>query len=129
MIKKEVTIDGFDGPETRTYYFHLTKSEALTWVKETGGQLTKDLERVSKTDVEDDLTDMLEMVGRILHRAVGERQGKRFVKTKEIADDFVFSGALDAVLTDLLSHPEEIDRFTAGLLPAGVMEETAKQSA
>ena len=129
MIKKEVTIDGFDGPETRTYYFHLTKSEALTWVKETGGQLTKDLERVSKTDVEDDLTDMLEMVGRILHRAVGERQGKRFVKTKEIADDFVFSGALDAVLTDLLSHAEEIDRFTAGLLPAGVMEEAAKQSA
>lgn len=129
MIKKEVTIDGFDGPETRTYYFHLTKSEVLTWGKETGGQLTKDLERVSKTDVEDDLTDMLEMVGRILHRAVGERQGKRFVKTKEIADDFVFSGALDAVLTDLLSRPEEIDRFTAGLLPAGVMEEAAKRSA
>ena len=129
MIKKDVTIDGFDGPETRTYYFHLTKSEALAWVKETDGQLTKELERVSKTTVEDDLTDMLEMVGRILHRAVGERQGKRFIKTKEIADDFVFSGALDVVLADLLAHPEEIDRFTEGLLPAGVMADVAKQNA
>ena len=129
MIKKNVTIDGFDGPETRTYYFHLTKSEALTWVKETGGQLTKDLERVTKTDPEDDLSDMLEMVGRILHRAVGERQGKRFVKTKEIADDFVYSGALDGVLADLLAHPEEVDRFAAGLLPADVMAEAAKQNA
>ena len=129
MIKKDVTIDGFDGPETRTYYFHLTKSEALTWVKETGGQLTKDLERVTKTAPEDDLSDMLEMVGRILHRAVGERQGKRFVKTKEIADDFVYSGALDVVLADLLAHPEEVDRFTAGLLPADVMAEAAQRSA
>ena len=129
MIKKDVTIDGFDGPETRTYYFHLTKSEALTWVKETGGQLTKDLEQVAKAATEDDLSDILEMVGRILHRAVGERQGKRFIKTKEIADDFVYSGALDVVLADLLAHPEEIDRFTEGLLPAGVMEEAAKQSA
>lgn len=126
MIKKEVTIDGFDGPETRTYYFHLTKSEAVTWVKETEGQLTADLERVTKLDVEDDPADMLEMVGRILHRSVGERQGKRFVKNKEIADDFVFSGALDVVLADLLAHPEEIDRFTAGLLPAGVAEEAKK---
>ena len=125
MIKKDVTIDGFDGPETRTYYFHLTKSEALTWVKETGGQLTKDLERVTKTGPEDDLSDMLEMVGRILHRAVGERQGKRFVKTKEIADDFVYSGALDVVLADLLARPEEVDRFTAGLLPADVMADAA----
>ena len=129
MIKKDVTIDGFDGPETRTYYFHLTKSEGLTWVKETGGQLTKDLERVMKTGPEDDLSDILEMVGRILHRAVGERQGKRFVKTKEIADDFVYSGALDAVLADLLAHPAEVDRFTAGLLPADVMAEAANQNA
>ena len=129
MIKKDVTIDVFDGPETRTYYFHLTRSEALTWVKETGGQLTKDLERVTKTSVEDDPSDMLEMVGRVLQRAVGERQGKRFIKTKEIADDFVYSGALDAVLADLLAHPEEIDRFTAGLLPADVVVEATKQTA
>lgn len=129
MIKKEVTFDGFDGAETRTYYFHLTRSEVMSWVKESGGQLQKDLERVSKLDVGDDLTDLFEMVGRILHRAVGERQGKRFVKTEEIANDFVFSGALDAVLADLLEHPDEIERFTTGLLPAGAMSEAAKLTA
>lgn len=129
MIKKEVTVDGFDGPETRTYYFHLTKSEVMTWVKESGGQLQKDLERVSKLDIVDDLTDLFEMVGRVLHRAVGERQGKRFVKNSEIADDFVFSGALDAVLADFLEHPDEIERFTTGLLPAGAVSEAAKMTA
>ena len=96
MIKKEVTVDGFDGPETRTYYFHLTKAEVMTWVKESGGRLSEDLQRVTKLDINDDLTDLFEMVGRILHRAVGERVGTRFVKNSEIADDFVFSGALDA---------------------------------
>nr|DAV64678.1 MAG TPA: hypothetical protein [Caudoviricetes sp.] len=129
MIKKEVTVDGFDGPEKRTYYFHLTRSEVISWVKESGGQLQKDLERVSKLDIEDDLTDLFEMVGRVLHRAVGERAGARFVKNSEIADDFVFSGALDAVLADLLEHPDEIEKFTAGLLPAGVMTEAAKLTA
>ena len=129
MIKKEVTVDGFDGPEKRTYYFHLTKSEVMSWVKESGGQLLKDLERVSKLDIGDDLTDLFEMVGRVLHRAVGERDGKRFIKTSEIADDFVFSGALDVVLADLLEHPDEIETFTAGLLPAGAMAEAAKLTA
>ena len=127
MIKKEITVDGFDGPETRVYYFHLTRTEVMSWVKETGGKLQKDLERVSKLEVGDDLTDLFEMVGRVLHRAVGERQGKRFVKTEEIADDFVFSGALDAVLADLLEHPDEIERFTTGLLPAGVVAEASKR--
>ena len=98
-------------------------------MKESGGRLQKDLERVSKLGVEDDLTDLFEMVGRVLHRAVGERDGKRFVKTSEIADDFVFSGALDAVLADLLEHPDEIEKFTAGLLPAGAMAEAAKLTA
>lgn len=127
MIKKEITVDGFDGPETRVYYFHLTRAEVMSWVKETGGKLQKDLERVSKLDVGDDLTDLFEMVGRVLHRAVGERQGKRFVKTEEIADDFVFSGALDVVLADLLEHPDEIERFTTGLLPAGIVAEASKR--
>ena len=49
MIKKEVTVDGFDGPEKRTYYFHLTRSEVMSWVKESGGKLQKDLERVNLT--------------------------------------------------------------------------------
>lgn len=129
MIKKEITVDGFDGPEKRTYYFHLTRAEVMSWVKESGGQLQKDLERVSKLGIEDDLTDLFEMVGHVLHRAVGEREGKRFIKNSEIADDFVFSGALDAVLADLLEHPDEIERFTTGLLPAGAMSEAAKQPA
>lgn len=129
MIKKEITVDGFDGPETRTYYFHLTKAEVMSWVKETGGQLQKDLERVSKLDIGDDLTDLFEMIGRVLHRAVGEREGKRFIKNSEIADDFVFSGALDAVLADLLERPDTIEQFTTGLFPAGVMTEAAKLTA
>ena len=129
MIKKEITVDGFDGPEKRTYYFHLSRAEVMSWVKESGGQLQKDLERVSKLDIGDDLTDLFEMVGHVLHRAVGERQGKRFVKNSEIADDFVFSGALDAVLADLLEHPDEIERFTTGLLPAGAVSEAAKLTA
>lgn len=129
MIKKEVTVDGFDGPETRTYYFHLTKAEVMTWMKETKGKLQEELQRVSKLDVEDDLTDLFEMVGRILHRAVGERQGQRFVKNADIADDFVFSGALDAVLADLLEHPDEIEQFTTGLLPAAAVSEAARLTA
>ena len=126
MIKKDVTIDGFDGPETRTYYFHMTRAEALRWSKETNGTLSSELERVANLPVDGDVTDLLEMAGRILHRSVGQREGKRFVKSQEIADDFVFSGALDAVLDDLLSHPEECDTFIKGILPANVVDEVAK---
>ena len=126
MIKKEVTIDGFDGPETRAYYFHMTRAEALRWSKETDGKLSSELERVANLPVDGDVTDLLEMTGRILHRSVGLREGNRFVKSQEIADDFVFSGALDAVLDDLLSRPEETDSFIKGILPANAVEEATK---
>ena len=126
MIKKEVTIDGFDGPETRTYYFHMTRAEALRWSKETDGELSSELERVANLPVDGDVTDLLEMTGRILHRSVGLREGNRFVKSQEIADDFVFSGALDAVLDDLLTNPEECDGFIKGILPANAVEEVKK---
>lgn len=126
MIKKEVTIDGFDGPETRTYYFHMTRAEALRWAKETNGELSGELERVANLPVDGDVTDLLEMTGRILHRSVGLREGSRFVKSQAIADDFVFSGALDAVLDDLLTNPEECDGFIKGILPANAVEEATK---
>lgn len=126
MIKKEVTIDGFDGPETRTYYFHMTRAEALRWVKETDGKLSGELERVANLPTDGDVTDLLEMTGRILHRSVGVREGCRFVKSQDIADDFVFSGALDAVLDDLLTNPEECDTFIAGILPANMLEGASK---
>lgn len=126
MIKKEVTVDGFDGPETRTYYFHMTRAEALRWAKETNGELSGELERVANLPVDGDVTDLLEMTGRILHRSVGLREGNRFIKSREIADDFVFSGALDAVLDDLLTNPEECDGFIKGILPANAVEEAKK---
>ena len=126
MIKKDVTIDGFDGPETRTYYFHMTRAEALRWSKETGGKLSGELERVSNIPEDGDATDLLEMTGRILHRSVGIREGSRFLKSQEIADDFVFSGALDAILDDMLSHPETIDAFIEGILPAAAVAEVRK---
>ena len=121
MIKKEVTIDGFDGPENRTYYFHMTKAEALRWSKETDGKLSAELERVANLPTDGDITDLLEMTGHILHRSVGIREGNRFVKSKEIADDFVFSGALDAVLDDLISNPDECEKFIPGILPADIV--------
>ena len=126
MIKKEITVDGFDGPETRTYYFHMTRAEALRWGKETNGELSRELDHVANLPADGDPTDLLEMTGRILHRSVGIREGKRFIKSPEIADDFVYSGALDALLNELLSNPETTETFIKGLLPADVVAATMK---
>lgn len=126
MIKKKITIDGFDGPEDREYYFHMTRAEALKWVKETKGTLPSELDRIASLPTDGDLTDLLEMVGRILHRSVGIREGSRFIKTQEIADDFVFSGALDVVLDDLMSNPEEVERFVGNIFPSNITQQLAK---
>ena len=126
MIKKKITIDGFDGPEDREYYFHMTRAEALKWVKETKGALPSELDRIASLPTDGDLTDLLEMVGRILHRSVGVREGSRFVKTREIADDFVFSGALDVVLDDLMSNPEEVERFVGNIFPSNITQQLMK---
>lgn len=125
MISKKVTVEGFDGTEERTYWFHLTKSEVIKWDAEFNGELK---EFLSKTAESQSVPEVYAAIAELLRRAVGERRGNKFVKDVDVTSDFEFSGAMDEVIEWMFSTPDAIDEFLLGILPKDVVEK-AKTSA
>lgn len=119
MISKKVTVEGFDGAEERTYWFHLTKSEILKWDNEFNGELQEFLTKTSETK---SVPEVYAAIAELLRRAVGERRGNRFVKDADVSSDFEYSGAMDEVIEWLFGTPDAVETFLMGLLPKDVIE-------
>lgn len=126
MISKKVTVEGFDGTEERTYWFHLTKSEVLKWDSEFNGELQAFLNNVAESQ---SVPEVYAAIAELLRRAVGERRGNRFVKDADTTSDFEFSGAMDEVIEWLFSTPDATETFIMGLLPKDVIEKAKAETA
>ena len=126
MISKKVTVDGFDGTEDRTYWFHLTKSEVFKWNEEFNGELQTFLSRAAESE---SIPDVYAAISELLRRSVGERRGNKFVKDADVASDFEFSGAMDDVIEWLFSTPDATETFVMGLLPKDVIEKAKTAAA
>ena len=126
MISKKVTVDGFDGAEDRTYWFHLTKSEVFKWNEEFNGELQTFLSRAAESE---SIPEVYAAISELLRRSVGERRGNKFVKGADITSDFEFSGAMDDVIEWLFSTPDATETFVMGLLPKDVIEKAKAATA
>ena len=126
MISKKVTVDGFDGAEDRTYWFHLTKSEVFKWNEEFNGELQTFLSRAAESE---SIPEVYAAISELLRRSVGERRGNKFVKDADITSDFEFSGAMDDVIEWLFSTPDTTETFVMGLLPKDVIEKAKTAAA
>lgn len=126
MISKKVTVDGFDGAEDRTYWFHLTKSEVFKWNEEFNGELQTFLSRAAESE---SIPEVYAAISELLRRSVGERRGNKFVKDADVASDFEFSGAMDDVIEWLFSTPDATETFVMGLLPKDVIEKAKAATA
>lgn len=125
MISKKVTVDGFDGIETRVYWFHLTKAEVLKWNTMFDGKLK---EFFSKTAESQSVPEVYAAIAELLRRAVGERRGNRFIKDADITSDFEFGGAMDEVIEWMFSNPDAIEEFLMGILPKDVVEKAKSEA-
>lgn len=126
MISKKVTVDGFEGNEDRTYWFHLTKSEVFKWNEEFNGELQTFLSRAAESE---SIPEVYAAISELLRRSVGERRGNKFVKDVDVTSDFEFSGAMDDVIEWLFSTPDATETFVMGLLPKDVIEKTKAATA
>ena len=126
MISKKVTVDGFDGAEDRTYWFHLTKSEVFKWNEEFNGELQTFLSRAAESE---SIPEVYAAISELLRRSVGERRGNKFVKDADVTSDFEFSGAMDDVIEWLFSTPDATETFVMGLLPKDVIEKAKAATA
>lgn len=137
MLKKSIKFVDYNGVErTENLYFHVSKTSILTASNDVYGEIMKTaqdlqdraklLEGMEAGSINEEnpfdpnnqvLAESIRMVARLLDRLIDLSYGKRsedgqkFVKSKEILDEFKSSIAYEAFIEQMLSNQDEMVEF------------------
>lgn len=117
MIKKTITYTDYDGNErTEDFWFNMSKAEVAEMELGTAGGVTKMIERLVQ---EQDSRRIVEIFKDLICRSYGKKSpdGKRFIKTREIIEEFTQTEAYSQLFMELLSDPDAAAAFFTGVLP------------
>jgi hypothetical protein len=124
MLKKAITFINIDGETvTEEFWFQITASEIAKKAVVEGEDYGKRLEGLT---VERDGAVIIKEFEKILGDAVGRREGMRFVKSQEITDYFLQSGAYDAFFMDIMTSSDSGASVLTGIFPANIQGELQK---
>lgn len=117
MIKKTISYTDYDGNErNEEYYFNFTKAEVVEMeASETGG-MKKMLESIIRTN---DTKKIMEVFKDIIQKSYGVKSpdGKRFIKNKEVLEEFTQSEAYSELFMELATNEQAAIAFINGVFP------------
>lgn len=128
MLKRDVTYEDFNGNKiTETLYFNLNRSEIFELSAE-GNLPNVDIQGTMDRRK---ATEVFMSFRAILLKAYGQKSedGKRFVKTPELREEFEQSAAYDAIFTQLTDDEKVLDAFVMGIMPKDVVAQVQQQLA
>ena len=120
MLKKTVTYVDYNGVErTEDFYFNLSKAEVTEMELSVEGGFSKMLEEIVKSN---DNARILELFKEMVLKAYGEKSadGRRFVKSKELAEAFSQTEAYSEIFMELAMHEKAAAAFVNGIMPANL---------
>lgn len=129
MLKKTLSYENLDGETvTKDFYFQITKAEVVEKAMANGDGY---LESLGQLSAETNGAEILRHFKDILSNAVGQRQGQLFIKNDDIRNEFMYSGAYDQFLLEMLEAPDSGASQIRAILPKDaqklVDEEAAKR--
>lgn len=121
MFKYTVTFEDFDGNAVEeTIHFNLSKPEILKLNRTACPSGFKDYQTYLNSVAEsNDAILILDVFSDLVVMAYGEKSddGRRFIKSKELAEAFAQTAAYDQFLADTLENPDIITQFIYGIMP------------
>lgn len=124
MLKETIKYTDYNGVErTEDFYFNLSKAEIAEMELSVDGGLSEMIKKIVKAQNTPALVDIFK---KLILKAYGEKSadGKRFIKSKELADEFTQTEAYSELFMKLATNAEAAAAFVNGIIPA-----EAKQSA
>lgn len=118
MLKKNIVYTDYNGNKREEdHYFNLTKSELTTMEMSEVGGLRQKLERMIQTV---DAPQIMETFRKLIRKAYGVKSpdGRRFIKSEELSDEFEQTGAYDVLFMELCTDAKAAADFVKGILPA-----------
>ena len=123
MLKKTITYTDYDGMErTEDFWFNLSKTELTKLDAELPGGVLGVLRKIIDNKDRKALVDFIET---LILRSYGEKtlDGKRFVKTPEMAEEFMQTPAYDELFMSILSDTDSQTSFINGIIPQSMAKE------
>lgn len=120
MIKKTVQYVDYNGIErTEDLYFNLSKAEVTEMELSIDGGLSKQLETIIASK---DNKQIISIFKDIVLKSYGEKSpdGKRFMKTREITESFMYSEAYSEIFMELALNEESAAAFINGIMPTNL---------
>lgn len=120
MLKKTITYTDYNQAErTEDFYFNLTKAEVMEMEMSTSGGLA---EMIKKIVAAKDAPAIIKVFKDLILKAYGEKSpdGKRFIKSEEIATAFAQTEAYSQLFMELATDPDKAAEFVNGIIPAAV---------
>ena len=117
MLKKEVSYVDYDGNNvTETLYFNMTKTEIAAMQVRMDGKFIDYLQDLVKGNKVERLFHIFKD---IVLDSYGKKSddGRRFVKSKELRDDFEASIPFDNLMMELLQDSDKQSAFVRAILP------------
>lgn len=117
MLIKPITYTDYDG-ETRTenFHFNLTKAELAELNLTTEGGLQNVIRNIINSK---DVPEITKWFKKIITMSYGQKSadGRRFIKSQELTDEFLQTEAYSELFINLLSDEKEATDFIDGILP------------
>lgn len=126
MFKKTITYSDYNGTErTEDFYFNLTKAELMEMELETTGGLTNILQKIIDSK---DIPSIIKIFKSLILKAYGEKSddGKRFIKSEEIATAFSQTEAYSIMFMELATNADKGSEFINGIVPSDMSIDAEK---
>lgn len=126
MLKLTRTYDDFDGnSRTEDFYFNISKAELIKLESTTPGGFEALVKRITNSK---DQTQLFTIFAELVELAYGEKSpdGRRFIKTQEVKDNFLQTQAYSDIFTELATDDEKAIAFIKGILPPDISNEENK---
>ena len=117
MLKKTIKYTDYDGNEREEdFYFNLNKAEVTEMELSKQGGLSEYIKRIVAAQ---DAPSLVELFKELICKSYGEKSldAKRFVKSKELTEEFTQTEAYAELFVELASNAEEATKFVNGIMP------------
>lgn len=117
MLKKTITYTDYNGNErTEDFYFNLTQAEVAEMEMSTSGGLSEMITRIVAAQ---DHPQIIKIFKDLILRAYGEKSpdGKRFVKSKELSNEFSQTEAYSQLFMELATDADAASKFVNAIVP------------
>ena len=117
MFSRDFEYTGYDGkPKKDTYWFNLTEAELYEIDLSSVRGFTAEMTQLLKEERTKEIVDAFKG---IILSAVGvvSADGRKFLKSEEIKEDFYRSKAYSQLFVELVSSGEKVAEFLKGAIP------------